>query len=155
MTRNNHLELLTCALVQWISEVVLMCKRLATANTNPLLGWLNSFPQNPTSPHRPLLLPHPTRVAVSPHIHSHCRRQRGRTWISMAATLWSGKRGHNARNQARNSRGQLAPARKVVLVVSDSDDDVNPAAVRLELEVRSVILAPAWSNGLCLWLHML
>jgi hypothetical protein len=42
-----------------------MCKRLATANTNPLLGWLNSFPQNPTSPHRPLLLPFPTRV--SPH----------------------------------------------------------------------------------------
>ena len=49
-----------------------------------------------------------------------------------------------ARPQRPDPRAQLArpvgPVREVVLVDSDSDDDVNPAAMRMELEVRSLIL---------------
>jgi phage baseplate assembly protein gpV len=48
----------------------------------------------------------------------------------------SGKRGHNAWTQARNSRGQFTPAREVYLVDSDTNVDSDPAAMRLALEVR-------------------
>jgi len=52
-----------------------------------------------------------------------------------SSTKSSGKHGHNARTQARNSRGQFAPAPELyVLSDFDSDDDVNPAAMRLALE---------------------
>ncbi|KAF0927273.1 hypothetical protein E2562_031478 [Oryza meyeriana var. granulata] len=54
--------------------------------------------------------------------------------------MWSGKRGHNARTQARNSRGQIAHASEVYYVDSDSDIDVvaDPAAIRVALEVRTI-----------------
>jgi hypothetical protein len=53
-----------------------------------------------------------------------------------SSTMSSGKRGHNARTQARNSRGQFAPAPELYVL---SDDDVNPAAKgRLQPRRRSL-----------------
>ncbi|XP_066397189.1 uncharacterized protein [Miscanthus floridulus] len=52
-----------------------------------------------------------------------------------------------ARPQRPDPRAQLArpvgPVREVVLVDSDSDDDVNPAAMRLELETSGKVATGA------------
>ncbi|KAF0892897.1 hypothetical protein E2562_019555 [Oryza meyeriana var. granulata] len=48
-----------------------------------------------------------------------------------------GKRGHHAMHQARNSRGQFAAQRDVILIDSSSDDDVYPAPMRVTFDVRA------------------
>lgn len=57
----NSLELLSCAFLLSIGEVVLIYKRWTTANTNMLMGRSTSFPQNLSSPQRPLPSPVPGR----------------------------------------------------------------------------------------------